>query len=95
MLIKTISVVKKRLNKKLAIEGILLTMVDYRTNYAKDITAMIKESYGTSVGVMESYIPFSVKVAEATAEGMSIYRYKPKCKATESFQKLTKEVIGA
>ena len=44
---------------------------------------------------MESYIPFSVKVAEATAEGMSIYRYKPKCKATESFQKLTKEVIGA
>ena len=95
MLIKTISVVKKRLNKKLAIEGILLTMVDYRTNYAKDITAMIKESYGTSVGVMESYIPFSVKVAEATAEGMSIYRYKPKCKATESFLKLTKEVIGA
>jgi len=91
MLIKTISVVKKRLNKKLAIEGILLTMVDYRTNYAKDITAMIKKSYGTNVGVMESYIPFSVKVAEATAEGMSIYRYKPKCKATESFQKLTKE----
>jgi len=95
MLIKTISVVKKRLNKKLSIEGILLTMVDYRTNYAKDITAMIRESYGASVGVMESYIPFSVKVAEATAEGMSIYRYKPKCKATDSFLQLTKEVIGA
>lgn len=95
MLIKTISVVKKRLNKKLSIEGILITMVDYRTNYAKDITAMIRDSYGNSVGVMESFIPFSIKVAEATAEGMSIYRYKPKCKVTESFLNLTKEVLGA
>lgn len=95
MLIKTISVVKKRLNKKLAIEGILITMVDYRTNYAKDITAMIRENYGSSVGVMESYIPYSVKMAEATAEGMSIYRYKPKCKVTESFLNLTKEVLGS
>ena len=92
-LIKTISVVKKRLNKGLSIEGILITMVDYRTNYAKDITAMLKESYGMSVGVMESFIPFSVKVAEASAEGISIFRYAPKCKAAESFSRLTKEVL--
>ena len=46
MLMKTIAVVKKRLNKQLKIEGILITMVDYRTNYAKDITAMLRESYG-------------------------------------------------
>ena len=94
MLIKTISVVKKRLNKQLAVQGILITMVDYRTNYAKDITAMLRESYGMSVGVMESFIPFSVKVAEASAEGISIYRYAPRCKAAESFTKLTKEVLG-
>jgi len=62
-LIKTVAVVKKRLNKKLSIEGILITMVDYRTNYAKDITEMLRESYGDTVGVMESFIPFSVKVA--------------------------------
>ena len=93
-LIKTVAVVKKRLNKKLSIEGILITMVDYRTNYAKDITEMLRESYGDTVGVMESYIPFSVKVAEASAEGISIYRYAPKCKAAESFEKLTKEVLG-
>ena len=49
MLIKTISVVKKRLNKQLKVQGILITMVDYRTNYAKDITAMLRESYGMSV----------------------------------------------
>jgi len=93
MLIKTISVVKKRLNKQLSIGGILITMVDYRTNYAKDITAMVRENYGSSVGVMDSYIPFSVKVAEASAEGVSIYRYAPKCKAALSFCNLTKEVL--
>lgn len=93
MLIKTISVVKKRLNKQLSIGGILITMVDYRTNYAKDITAMVRENYGSSVGVMDSYIPFSVKVAEASAEGVSIYRYAPKCKAALGFCNLTKEVL--
>ena len=92
-LIKTVSVVKKRLNKKIAIEGILITMVDYRTNYAKDITEMLRGSYGDTVGVMESYIPFSVKVAEASAEGHSIYKYAPKCKAADSFEKLTEEVL--
>ena len=93
-LIKTVAVVKKRLNKKLSIEGILITMVDYRTNYAKDITEMLRDSYGDRVGVMESFIPFSVKVAEASAEGSSIFRYAPKCKAAESFERLTKEVLG-
>ena len=97
MLIKTISVVKKRLNKTLRIEGILITMVDYRTNYAKDITSMLRESYGENVdvGVMQSFIPYSTKVAEASSEGISIFRYAPKCKAAESFSRLTKEVLGA
>ena len=93
MLLKTISVVKKRLNKRLSVEGILITMVDYRTNYAKDITAMLQESYGNDVGIMESFIPFSVKVAEASSEGISIFRYAPKCKAAEGFSRLTKEVL--
>ena len=97
MLIKTISVVKKRLNKTLRIEGILITMVDYRTNYAKDITSMLRESYGENVdvGVMQSFIPYSTKVAEASSDGISIFRYAPKCKVAESFANLTKEVLGA
>ena len=68
-------------------------MVDYRTNYAKDITEMLRENYGDTVGIMKSYIPFSVKVAEASAEGVSIFRYAPKCKAADSFEKLTREVL--
>ena len=96
MLVKTIAVVKKRLNKKLEIEGILITMVDYRTNYAKDITAMLRESYGMNdeIGVLKTFIPFSVKIQEASSEGISIFRYAPKCKAADSFANLTKEVLG-
>ena len=96
MLVKTIAVVKKRLNKKLKIEGILITMVDYRTNYAKDITAMLRESYGMNdeIGVLKTFIPFSVKIQEASSEGISIFRYAPKCKAADSFANLTKEVLG-
>ena len=92
-LIKTISVVKKRLNKKISVEGILITMVDYRTNYAKDITNMLQESYGDSVGVMESFIPYSVKVAEASAAGVSIFQYAPRSKAADSYKMLTEEVL--
>ena len=96
MLLKTISVVKKRLNKQLTIEGILITMVDYRTNYAKDITAMLRENYGMDeeIGVLQTFIPFSVKIQEASSEGISIFRYAPKCKVAESFSNLTKEVLG-
>ena len=95
MLLKTISVVKKRLNKKLKVAGIAITMVDYRTNYAKDITAMLRESYGVNdeIGVLQSFIPFSVKIQEASSEGISIFLYAPKCKAAESFASLTKEVL--
>ena len=71
------------------------TMVDYRTNYAKDITVMLRESYGMNdeIGVLQTFIPFSVKIQEASSEGISIFRYAPKCKAAESFASLTKEVL--
>ena len=47
-LIRTISMVKKRLNRNLSIQGILLTMVDFRTNYAKDIASRVRETYGSN-----------------------------------------------
>ena len=66
-LIRTISMVKKRLNRKLTIQGILLTMVDFRTNYAKDIASRVRETYGSKISIFENVIPLSVKVAEASA----------------------------
>ena len=92
-LIKTISRVKRQLNPKLKIEGILLTMVDNRTNYAKDICSMVYEAYSSSIKVFKTEIPMSVRAAEISAEGSSIYKYDPKGKATYAYGELTKEVL--
>ena len=93
-LIKTIGRVKRQLNPKLEIEGILLTMVDNRTNYAKEISQMVYDTYSTAVKVFETRIPLSVKTAETSLEGSSIYKYDPRGKATEAYRELTKEVIN-
>lgn len=93
-LIKTIGRVKRQLNPKLKIEGILLTMVDNRTNYAKDICAMVNEAYSSSVKVFQTEIPLSVRAAEVSAEGSSIYKYDPKGKAAYAYGQLTKEVLN-
>lgn len=92
-LIKTIGKVRRQINPRLSIEGILLTMVDARTNYAKDITAMLKEAYGSRVKIFENSIPLSVRVAEISAEGTSIYKHDPKGKAACAYEALVKEVL--
>ena len=93
-LIKTIGKVKRQINPKLEIEGILLTMVDNRTNYARDITALLIETYGSRVRIFENSIPMSVRAAETSAEGVSIYEHDPKGKVAGAYQSLTKEVLG-
>ena len=92
-LIKTIMMVKKRLNRKLKIKGILLTMVDYRTNYAKDISSKVHETYGSRIVVFQNTIPMSVKAAETSAEGISIYAHCPRSKVAEAYRNLTEEVL--
>ena len=92
-LIHTISKVRRRLNRKLVIEGILLTMVDCRTNYAKDITTQVHEMYGKDIGIFESIIPLSVRAAETSAEGKSIFAHDPKGKVTGAYRVLTQEVM--
>ena len=72
-LMKTINMVKRRLNKKLQIDGILLAMVDYRTTFARNISAELFAAYGESVGIFENYIPSSIKAVEASSAGISIY----------------------
>ena len=93
-LIKTIGRVKKQLNPTLNIEGILITMVDSRTNYAKDITSQIHEAYSSSVNVFPVEIPLSVRAAEISAEGSSLYVYDPKGKAAHAYRELIKEVMN-
>ena len=94
-LIKTIGKVKRQINPKLEIEGILLTMVDSRTNYARDISAMLVENYGSKVRIFENSIPISVRAAEISAEGVSIFQHDPKGKVAGAYQSLTEEVIAS
>ena len=93
-LIKTIHMVKKRLNKGLHIGGILLTMVDKRTNYAKDIIEMVRETYEGIIPVYNCMIPTSVKAAESSAEGISIYTHANNCKVSDAYKALTREVLN-
>ena len=93
-LIKSISRVKRQLNPKLKIEGILLTMVDNRTNYAKDIALQVYDAYSSSIRVFDCEIPLSVRAAEISAEGSSLYVYDPKGKAAFAYTSLIKEVVN-
>ncbi len=93
-LIKTIGRVKRQLNPKLQAEGILLTMVDNRTNYAKDIALQVYDAYSSSIKVFDCEIPLSVRAAEISAEGSSLYVYDPKGKAAFAYTSLIKEVIS-
>ena len=92
-LLQTVNKVKRQINPKLRIEGILLTMVDGRTNYAKDISALIRENYGGKLKVYQTDIPRSVRAEEISAEGKSIFRHDPKGKVAEAYRVLIKEVL--
>ena len=93
-LLQTINKVRRQINPKLKIEGILLTMVDSRTNYAKEISALIREAYGSNIKVFSTDIPRSVRAAEISAEGRSIFEHDPKGKVAEAYRVLTKEVLS-
>lgn len=92
-LLQTVNKVRRQINPKLRIEGILLTMVDGRTNYAKDISNLIRETYGSKIKVFGTDIPHSVRAAEISAEGKSIFRHDPKGKVANAYRTLTKEVV--
>ena len=78
-LIMTISRVKKHINPSIRFEGILISMVDSRTVYAREI--------------FDTMIPFSVRAAETSAAGVSIYNLYPEHKVTKAYEDLTEEVI--
>lgn len=92
-LLQTINKVRKQINPKLKIDGILLTMVDNRTNDAREISALLRETYGTKLKVFDSTIPHSVRAAETASYGKSIFAHDSKGKVAEAYKNLTKEVL--
>lgn len=92
-LIKTIGRVHRKLNPMLSIMGILFTKVGRRTNFARDIAEQIRDAYGNQVHIFDNCIPLSVRAAETSAEGKSIYLRAPKGIVAEGYRYLTEEVL--
>lgn len=92
-LLRTIGKVRKSMNPEMKIEGVVPNMVDVRTNYAKDIVKLLTEAYGGPLKVFDS-IPQSVRMAETSAAGKSIFAYDAKGKAAEAYAKLIGEVLS-
>lgn len=93
LLMRSIARIKKQINPKLRIDGILLTMVDNRTNNAKAIIASLRSSVGESIRVFSTEIPHSVRAAESSLAGKSIFTHDKNGKVAAAYEDLTKEVI--
>ena len=93
-LIKTIGKVKRNLNTRLGIAGILITMLDERTRYAREIVELLQNTYGDNLRVFDTRIPYSIRAAEATAEGVSIFTHDPKGKVAAAYRELAGEVVS-
>ena len=91
-LMGTIAKVRRQLNPSLKIDGVLLTMVDNRTNNAKAIISSLRQT-GAMLNVFETEIPFSVRAAETSIEGRSIFTHDGRGKVAAAYENLTKEVL--
>lgn len=91
-LLDTLIRVRRTHNPKLAVEGILLTMYDERTNLSHQVRDDLKDFFGDQV--FETFIPRNVRLAEAPSHGQPIILYDPACRGAESYLELAKEVIA-
>ncbi len=91
-ILKTIHKIKKRVNHKLSVKGILLTMCDTRTNLSRLLTEQVEGSYGEKIRVFQSKIPKTVKVGEALYAGQSIKKYAKGSSADIAYDDLAKEI---
>ncbi|OOM11048.1 ParA family protein [Clostridium saccharobutylicum] len=90
-LMSTIQLVKKSLNKKLEIEGVVMTMFDYRTNLSNEVLKEVQKFFKDKV--YKSTISRNIRLAEAPSFGLPIMLYDEKCKGAEAYVKLTKEFL--
>lgn len=93
-LIRTIANVKRKINPGLQIAGILITMADMRTNYSREIIELLRGTYGDELRIFDSIIPLSIRAAETSAEGRSIYLHDPAGKVSAAYTALTQEVLA-
>ncbi|WP_047980121.1 ParA family protein [Ornithinibacillus contaminans] len=92
-LLNTIRLVQKHLNKELMIEGVLLTMLDARTNLGLQVIEEVKKYFQDKV--YQSIIPRNIRLGEAPSHGQPIITYDPKSKGAEVYLELAKEVMAS
>ncbi|MBC2579412.1 ParA family protein [Clostridium sp. DJ247] len=93
LLLRNIIRVKKRINPKIEVDGILLTMYAERMKLSKEVLSIIQEAYGNSVNIFNSKIPTSVKVGEANMKSKSTIEYDPKNKVSIAYEEFAREVV--
>jgi chromosome partitioning protein len=93
LLLRSIAQIRRAINPNLAISGILMTMVDRRTNFTKDIIALVENAYGGKIHIFGEHIPHSVRAAESTAKGISIFTHDPNGRVAAAYAALTREVM--
>ena len=94
LLLKSIAQIRKQINSKLSICGILFTMVDTRTNFTKEIISVIEQAYGEEINIFKNYVPHSVRAAETSATGKSIFSHDPNGKVAAAYDALAREVLN-
>lgn len=93
-LMRTIGRVKRQLNPSLEVSGILITMADLRTTYSREIVELLRKTYGSKLKIFDTIIPQSIRAAETSAEGKSIFLHDPSGKVSAAYQALTMEVAS-
>jgi len=94
-LLQTISKVKRQINNDLKVGGILLTLVDRRTNLPKEIRTELEQNYGNIVKIFETQIPVAIKTAESTSRGKSIFAYDRNSSVATAYSSFAKEVLDS
>ena len=92
--LKTVKKIKNRVNDRLEVAGILLTMCDSRTNLCKVITEQVNETFQGKLRIYESQIPTTVKVGESVYYSQPLLEYAPDCKASIAYESLAREVAA-
>jgi chromosome partitioning protein len=91
-LLDTVERIRVELNPELEIEGVVLTMLDERTNLAQQVIAELKKFFGEKL--CAATVPRNIRLAEAPSHGKPALVYDPRSKGAESYIRLAKELLG-
>lgn len=93
--LQTIASVRKQINPKLIVDGVLLTLVDKRTTLTEEVKMQLQRNYGSKVKIYNTQIPMAVNVAKSTSCGESIFSYDKNSRVADAYSLFAKEVLNS